>query len=277
MANINLSKEEIALLRDAVIKKYCDLMDENVEQFTQNLTGTLKHYEYMSAHINDYLNNEDNLIGYFNKIRESTLKVNLKRWLEKDNRYKGLVDRPSVTANILSKLLFYSRKETTSKETGYKDFFVLGCYIFIGIDRSVLLNNAKKPVVPQSVQLGTQKSKTTLPPYPIGIIPVNPGLDGNKRKFIIKPVQNGIKGKAMEFNFNGSDPIVLNRTNLDVENNTITGKIQAQISFTGGKWKIENFSEYNTSYLQILRPVNIQNGDILIFGDKAFLFEEDGS
>ena len=79
-------------------------------------------------------------------------------------------------------------------------------------------------------------------------------------------------GDPIEFVYNGQ-PILLNRSNLDPQNNTITSKVQAQLSVRDGQWIIENFSELKTTYIKVQKPTSIQKGDILVFGNKQFIVE----
>ena len=79
-------------------------------------------------------------------------------------------------------------------------------------------------------------------------------------------------GERIEFVYSGS-PIILNRQNLDPQNNTITSKIQAQLSVRDGQWIIENFSDLQTTYIKVQKPMSIEKGDILIFGNKQFIVE----
>jgi hypothetical protein len=79
------------------------------------------------------------------------------------------------------------------------------------------------------------------------------------------------------------DPVVLcfntpddhfefNRANLDANNNTITSKVQAEITFSDGKWEILDRSEKQSTYIQVSEPHELKQGDILLIGNKRFIF-----
>jgi len=68
------------------------------------------------------------------------------------------------------------------------------------------------------------------------------------------------------------DTIDLNRDNLDAFNNTITGKVQAQLNFDGEKWHIRDGSEQKTTFLQLAEAHELKDGDILLIGNKRFVF-----
>lgn len=66
---------------------------------------------------------------------------------------------------------------------------------------------------------------------------------------------------------------VLNRSNTEPDNRTITSKEQAVISFDNGKWFIENRSEFQSTVIIANRRMEIQTGDIIMLGDRRFKFE----
>jgi len=79
------------------------------------------------------------------------------------------------------------------------------------------------------------------------------------------------------------DPVVLpfsiteghlefNRANLDDNNNTITSKVQAEITFSDGKWQILDRSEKQSTFIQVSEPHELKQGDILLIGNKRFIF-----
>ena len=66
--------------------------------------------------------------------------------------------------------------------------------------------------------------------------------------------------------------IVLNRDNTEPTNRTITSRQQAVLSNEDGKWFIENRSDYGTTYIVANRKIELQTGDIIILGDRSFVF-----
>lgn len=69
--------------------------------------------------------------------------------------------------------------------------------------------------------------------------------------------------------------IVLNRFNTEETNRTITTQEQAVLTNEDGDWYIENRSIYQTTYLMLNRKIKLEEGDIIILGDRKFKFEKD--
>lgn len=67
----------------------------------------------------------------------------------------------------------------------------------------------------------------------------------------------------------------LNRQLLDPDNNTITSKVQAILTFKDGKWYVQNQSAQKTTYVYAGEPVEVKSGDIILMGNRTFVFEED--
>ena len=68
--------------------------------------------------------------------------------------------------------------------------------------------------------------------------------------------------------------IVLNRDNTDPGNNTITSKEQALLTFEDGAWYLEDRSSQQTTYLHVSRKMKLEDGDIVILGNRRFLFKK---
>ena len=81
----------------------------------------------------------------------------------------------------------------------------------------------------------------------------------------IEPVANRFEGVE----------VMLNRKNTEPDNRTITSKEQAVIFCEQGKWYIENRSEYDSTLILANRKIEIQNGDIIMLGDRRFKFESE--
>lgn len=67
--------------------------------------------------------------------------------------------------------------------------------------------------------------------------------------------------------------IVLNRDNTEPTNRTITSRQQAILTHEDGKWFIENKSDYGTTYIVANRKIELQTGDVVILGDRSFVFD----
>lgn len=79
------------------------------------------------------------------------------------------------------------------------------------------------------------------------------------------PQQVNIKGDYNE----------LNRQLLDPDNNTITSKVQATLTFKDGKWYVQNQSAQKTTYVYAGEPIEIKSGDVILMGNRTFVFEQD--
>lgn len=67
--------------------------------------------------------------------------------------------------------------------------------------------------------------------------------------------------------------IILTRENTEANNRTITSKEQAELICEDGKWFVLNKSELGSTYLEANRKLEIQQGDIIVLGDRRFKFE----
>ncbi|HVV02958.1 MAG TPA: FHA domain-containing protein [Puia sp.] len=77
--------------------------------------------------------------------------------------------------------------------------------------------------------------------------------------------------KKLSFTYEQSS-IQLNRDNLDPGNPSITGKVQAELTFEDGAWRLKDRSELQTTFLLASDPTPLADGDILLIGDRKFIF-----
>ncbi len=86
-----------------------------------------------------------------------------------------------------------------------------------------------------------------------------------------------IAWEGEEVNYNpitySGETIVLNRTNTDANNNSITSRVQAILTYENGEWYIENKSEFRTTYIRVNGRVKLNNGDIIVLGNREFEFK----
>lgn len=71
--------------------------------------------------------------------------------------------------------------------------------------------------------------------------------------------------------------VVLDRNNTEPDNRTITSKGQAEITYDEGHWYIDNLSKMQSTFLQVSRPLEIMPGDVIVLGDRKFIFESNNS
>ena len=89
----------------------------------------------------------------------------------------------------------------------------------------------------------------------------------------LKPI--AWQGEEVHYNpvtYSG-DSIVLNRSNTDPNNNSITSKQQAVLTHEDGEWYIENCSELKTTYIRVGGKIKIKSGDIIVLGNREFEFK----
>lgn len=68
--------------------------------------------------------------------------------------------------------------------------------------------------------------------------------------------------------------IVLNRSNTDSNNNSITSRTQAVLTQEDGKWYIEDGSEMHTTLIRVNRKIELQDGDVVVLGNRMFEFRK---
>lgn len=108
----------------------------------------------------------------------------------------------------------------------------------------------------------------------LGTVMSGPATPMSQGKFCtLKPI--AWQGEEVSYNpvtYSG-EVIVLNRSNTDANNNSITSKQQAVLSFEEGEWFIENRSEMHTTYIRVGEKVKIKSGDIIVLGNREFEFK----
>lgn len=67
----------------------------------------------------------------------------------------------------------------------------------------------------------------------------------------------------------------LTRENLDPDNMTITTKVQAVLTHKEDGWYIEDKSAQHTTLIQVTSPTKIKSGDVILMGNRLFLFSEE--
>ena len=66
---------------------------------------------------------------------------------------------------------------------------------------------------------------------------------------------------------------MLNRANTDPNNQSITSKEQAVLTFEDGAWYLEDRSDQKTTYVHAGRKTRLESGDIIILGNRRFEFK----
>ncbi len=96
----------------------------------------------------------------------------------------------------------------------------------------------------------------------------------SKKNFCtLKPI--AWEGEEVNYNpitYSGNE-IILNRSNTDANNNSITSHEQALLTYEDGEWFIENRSELRTTFIRVNSRMKLTNGDIIVLGDREFEFK----
>lgn len=285
MGNYTISIAERLFLRESLLKKYCKLVGYGYEDFERGLTGTLGHYEKISDVMSDYIDDSTHFSGYIDRIGEGPLKTRLKKIAQgrEEDKNRFLRDlKTYASANVLRKLLFYGADESSMS---FKEDFITACYYYLQTDRSEFLRQQPparpdKPAQPAHPSQSARKPKPgageTISPLHRDATPNGGTLPafGKKHGFSLKFLKetDEVDEKRKPLNFPG-DFASLNRDNLEPDNFTITSKVQAEIKLVDGQWYIENKSVLKTTYIQVLSPIKLNKGDIIIMGNTRFLFE----
>ncbi|MEO5890903.1 MAG: FHA domain-containing protein [Ferruginibacter sp.] len=123
-------------------------------------------------------------------------------------------------------------------------------------------------------QYARQSFKGTIDPYRLNNDRPNCSLalilrDGEENQYPPGTVTQGLVTKEFELEKNS---IELNRDNLDKNNITITGKVQAELFFENGKWYLLNRSDLKTTFIQVQDKIALKEGDTILMGDRKFIF-----
>jgi hypothetical protein len=66
--------------------------------------------------------------------------------------------------------------------------------------------------------------------------------------------------------------VSLSRDNLEPDNISLTSKVQASLHFVDGSWLLSDESGQQSTFLRISRPQPLQDGDVLLLGNRLFRF-----
>jgi hypothetical protein len=275
-SNLTIGKTEIDFLREKIMSRYSSLVGYDLQQFEKSLTGTISIYERIDEVMADYLEEESNIRRYMSFLKDSPLKLQLRKWAESTDqeRKRYLRDwRGHLSGSVLRKLLFYGRTESSQT---YKEGVINALYCYVHQDRQEFLSTNPAAVhaprkgtisvhdlaLPREPAQGGDLDKTQ-PPY------------SQERAFILRRLteNNSIDVNRQPLVFDGEIQY-LNRANIDPENMTITSKAQAEVRFEDGQWWLEDKSVLRTTFIQVNKRTKIAKGDIIVMGNRRFLFDE---
>lgn len=92
-------------------------------------------------------------------------------------------------------------------------------------------------------------------------------------KLTLVPRQKEVLAQP-EVAFEG-ESVSLNREKVDPNNSTITSREQACVTYEDGKWFIEDKSSFQTTFVRAGRKTELRNGDVILMGDRMFVFGSD--
>ena len=104
----------------------------------------------------------------------------------------------------------------------------------------------------------------TINPYMIGEAP-DPTI-------ILKPQKRLNERKELPALEYEGKSIILNRSNTEAENDSITSQTQAVITNVDGHWFIEDKSELGTTFVRASKKLELSEGDVILLGNRLFEF-----
>jgi hypothetical protein len=268
MPNLTIKADEIKWLRTQIQQEY-----EKAAGPIPKLTGTIAIYEQIELLVQHQIEQPGRLLTYYNQLDDSSFKLSLKKSNIETGKADLLAKRyaNAISANSLRKLIFDTFKQRAIS-VAFNEDFVHACYIFLLQDRKQILAGLnQQPVKPVSSLVNQ-----TINPFAVDSN--QPGVDTvdtfNKAShFRLEPLlpNNEPDPKRQLLDFAGTQ-IMLNRDNLDPNNNTITSRVQASLTWQDGEWHLENQSELGTTFFQVLRPIALQDGDVIMVGNRKYRF-----
>jgi hypothetical protein len=118
---------------------------------------------------------------------------------------------------------------------------------------------------------GGGKLEGTVDPYRPG----QPGGNGQPTQpefYLEKLGQSGEKTPVLRLKTDAEDQAPVSRSVLDENNFTITSKVQAVFAFKDNKWWLVDRSELKTTFIQAREPRELKDGDVILMGDRKFVF-----
>lgn len=88
----------------------------------------------------------------------------------------------------------------------------------------------------------------------------------------LKPIAWVGENKMYQPQSYSGESVILNRSNTDPDNLTITSKEQAELTFENGEWYIEDKSAQQTTYVLAAKKIKLHKGDIVVLGNRMFEF-----
>lgn len=92
--------------------------------------------------------------------------------------------------------------------------------------------------------------------------------------FVLSPIKRiNEKKELVDLEYEGNE-VILTRDNTEPDNGSITSHEQAQLSYSNGKWTIEDKSEQGTTFVKATRKIELNDGDVILLGNRLFEFRQ---
>lgn len=111
--------------------------------------------------------------------------------------------------------------------------------------------------------------KRTINPY---LKKKKPAPKGFEYYCSFQPIVREDEDTVPDKNVYDAQTVILNRQNTDPKNPSITSREQARLTFEDGVWYIEDLSSQGTTFVRVGRKTALQDGDIVLLGDREFEF-----
>lgn len=119
---------------------------------------------------------------------------------------------------------------------------------------------------PTRMDVGSGSHRGTVNPYMM-----NMDLEPS---FVLKPIKRSNERHDFDdLEFEGKT-VSLNRDNTEENNASITSREQAVITNVDGHWFIEDRSEQKTTFVQAAKRIELNDGDLILLGNRLFEFHE---
>lgn len=101
----------------------------------------------------------------------------------------------------------------------------------------------------------------------------DPKAEAVKGRFVLTPLSGKTRLPENDpITFSGNE-VELSRENTDPDNSTITSKTQAVVAFDKDKWTITDKSDFQSTFVQASRQVELQDGDLILLGNQLYRFD----
>lgn len=117
---------------------------------------------------------------------------------------------------------------------------------------------------------------TPQPASPVHRGTINPYMKAQQSVpgFTLQPVLRIDEDRNVQTAEFKGEEVILNRDNTDPDNPSITSREQAVVTYESGHWYVEDRSDLKTTFVQAGRKFELQDGDLLLLGDRLFEFKK---